>query len=154
MKQWNLSGPVRQLVRALPLAAVLLVAQPLAGAQAVSADAVARHYASGVQAAYDDALAASLDLQKAVQAFAAAPSPAGLKAARKAWLAAREWYGPTEAFRFYGGPVDDDKGPEGRINAWPLDESYIDYVKGKAAGGIIANRKQPITKAAGDCDLF
>ena len=148
MKQWNLSGPVRQLVRALPLAAVLLAAQPPAGAQAVSADAVARHYASGVQAAYDDALAASLDLQKAVQAFAAAPSPAGLKAARKAWLAAREWYGPTEAFRFYAGPVDDDKGPEGRINAWPLDESYIDYVKGKAAGGIIANRKQPITKAA------
>lgn len=148
MKQWNLSGPVRQLVRALPLAAVLLAAQPPAGAQAVSADAVARHYASGVQAAYDDALAASLDLQKAVQAFAAAPSPAGLKAAREAWLAAREWYGPTEAFRFYAGPIDDDKGPEGRINAWPLDESYIDYVKGKAAGGIIANRKQPITKAA------
>lgn len=148
MKQWNLSGPVRQLVRALPLAAVLLAAQPLAAAQAVSADAVARHYASGVQAAYEDALAASLDLQKAVQAFAAAPSPAGLKAAREAWLAAREWYGPTEAFRFYAGPIDDDKGPEGRINAWPLDESYIDYVKGKAAGGIIANRKQPITKAA------
>ena len=148
MKQWNLSGPVRQLVRALPLAAVLLAAQPPAGAQAVSADAVARHYASGVQAAYEDALAASLDLQKAVQAFAAAPSPAGLKAAREAWLAAREWYGPTEAFRFYAGPIDDDKGPEGRINAWPLDESYIDYVKGKAAGGIIANRKQPITKAA------
>ena len=41
MKQWNLSGPVRQLVRALPLAAVLFAAQPPAGAQAVSADAVA-----------------------------------------------------------------------------------------------------------------
>ena len=137
MKQWNLSGPVRQLVRALPLAAVLLAAQPLAAAQAVSVDAVARHYASGVQAAYDDALAASLDLQKAVQAFAAAPSPAGLKAAREEWLATREWYGPTEAFRFYAGPIDDDKGPEGRINAWPLDESYIDYVKGANIAGFV-----------------
>ena len=67
--------------------------------------------------------------------------------ARKAWLAAREPYGQTEAFRFYGGPIDDAKGPEGRINAWPLDEAYIDSVKGKAGSGIINNRKIPLTKA-------
>ena len=33
--------------------------------------------------------------------------------------------------RFYNGPIDDpDTGPEGLINAWPLDENYIDYVEG------------------------
>jgi putative iron-regulated protein len=148
MTRWNLSGPARYLALALPLVASLAVAPPRAQAQAVTTEAVARHYAAGVQAGYEDALAAALDLQRAVQAYAAAPNVASQKAARDAWLAAREWYGPTEAFRFYAGPIDDDTGPEGRINAWPLDESYIDYVKGKATSGIVANRRQPITKAA------
>ncbi|HEV8688993.1 MAG TPA: imelysin family protein [Ideonella sp.] len=119
-----------------------------ASAQAPSVDAVVRHYANGVLAGYEDSLAGALDLQKAVQAFVAQPSAQTLAVARKAWLEAREWYLPTEAFRFYAGPIDDDTGPEGRINAWPLDESYIDYVKGKSASGIIANKKQPINKVA------
>ena len=116
-------------------------------AQALDAGAVIRHHAALVQASYEDTLAAALDLQRALQAFAAAPSAAGLDAARKAWLAAREWYGQTEAFRFYGGPIDDDKGPEGRLNAWPLDESYVDYVKGKPKAGLINDRKVVISKA-------
>lgn len=114
----------------------------------VDAAAVARHYAALVSATYEDTLAAALDLQKAVTAFTAAPSAETLAAARKAWLDAREWYGQAEAFRFYGGPIDDDKGPEGRINAWPMDESYVDGVKGKPGAGLINNRKAPITKAA------
>lgn len=114
----------------------------------VDAAAVARHYAALVFANYEDTLAAALDLQKAVAAFTAAPSAETLAAARKAWLDAREWYGQTEAFRFYGGPIDDNKGPEGRINAWPMDESYVDGVKGKPGAGLINNRKAPITKAA------
>lgn len=126
----------------------LLTATPaVVWAQAPTAEAVVRHYAVAVQAGYEDALAAALELQLKVREFAAQPSAERLAAARQAWLAAREWYGPTEAFRFYGGPIDDDKGPEPRINAWPLDESYIDYVKGKGASGIVANRKVPITKA-------
>ena len=33
--------------------------------------------------------------------------------------------------RFYDGPIDnEDDGPEGLINAWPLDETFIDYVDG------------------------
>lgn len=55
-------------------------------------------------------------------------------------------YGQTEAFRFYAGPIDDEAGLEGFINAWPLDEVYIDYVKGKTKGGIINNPKIAITE--------
>ena len=46
-------------------------------------------------------------------------------------------YSPTEVFRFYGGPIDDDNGPEGLLNAWPLDEVFIDYVLGNPDAGII-----------------
>lgn len=141
----------RSLLAATPLLAAGLTTAWLpttASAQAPTVDAVVKHYANGVQAGYEDALAGAQALQKAIQEFTAQPSAERLDAARKAWLAAREWYGPTEAFRFYAGPIDDDKGPEGRINAWPLDESYIDAVKGKATSGIVANRKQPITKVA------
>lgn len=115
-------------------------------AQAVSSSAVVRHYADLVQANYDDSVASALQMQKAIGSFIANPSDEGLQAARKAWLDAREFYGQTEAFRFYGGPIDDDKGPEGRINAWPMDESYVDYVQDAPNAGIINNRKIQITQ--------
>ena len=60
-------------------------------------------------------------------------------AAKDAWLNARESYGQTEAFRFASGPIDDADGPEGLLNAWPLDENYVDYVVGEANSGIINN---------------
>lgn len=107
---------------------------------------MAVHYATLVHATYEDTLQAARALQQAVTAFTAMPSVATQAAARKAWLAAREFYGQTEAFRFYGGPIDDDKGPEGRLNAWPMDESYVDFVEGKPGSGLINNRKQAISK--------
>ncbi|THF56854.1 imelysin family protein [Pseudothauera rhizosphaerae] len=113
-------------------------------AEPVSAPRVLAHYGELVHASYADAHAGALKLQQAVDAFVAAPSEAGLLAARKAWLEAREWYGQTEAFRFYGGPIDGEDGPEGQINAWPMDESYVDFVEGAPAAGIIANRAVPI----------
>ncbi len=109
---------------------------------------VAAHYAALVHANYDDTLAAAKTMQHVIQTFTASPSQAGLDRARQAWLAAREFYGQTEAFRFYGGPIDDDKGPEGQLNAWPMDESYVDYVQGKKTSGLVNNRKKPITKKA------
>ncbi len=130
---------------ASPVWAQNAVAPVSSTAKAVSAPAVAAHYAALVQASYDDTLASALQMQKAIDAFLASPTQAGLDEARKAWLAAREFYGQTEAFRFYGGPIDDDKGPEGRINAWPMDESYVDYVKDAPNAGIINNRKVTIT---------
>jgi len=140
----------------LALLAAPAMAQPASGATAaaplaqataaVTPPAVAQHYTQLVQASYDDTLAGALTLQKAVQSFTAAPSDEGLRVARKAWLDARELYGQTEAFRFYGGPIDDKNGPEGRINAWPMDESYVDYVKDAPNAGIINNRKTAISK--------
>ncbi|UJW80216.1 imelysin family protein [Hydrogenophaga sp. SL48] len=117
-------------------------------ASAVDHKAVVTHHAAMVHATYADTLTSAKDMQAAIAAFVAAPSAEGLDKARKAWLGAREFYGQTEAFRFYGGPIDDDKGPEGQINAWPLDEAYVDYVQGKPKAGIVNNTKFKITKAA------
>ena len=117
-------------------------------AQAAAApEAVLRHYGALVHAGYEDSLAGAQALQQAVQVFVAAPSAQTLDSAKKAWLAARESYGQTEAFRFYGGPIDDNKGPEGRLNAWPLDEAYIDAVKGKPNSGIVNDPRIVISKA-------
>ena len=133
------------------LSALTLSLALIGSAQAQTAAtpaSVAAHYATLVHANYEDTLTAAKALQTAVKAFAAAPSAQTQAAAQKAWLAAREFYGQTEAFRFYGGPIDDDKGPEGQLNAWPMDESYVDSIEGKKAAGIVNNRKQPITKKA------
>jgi putative iron-regulated protein len=102
------------------------------------AEAVATTYADLVYANYSDATAAAEDLRESIGAFVDAPSDDTLSAAREAWLTAREPYTPTEAFRFYDGPIDNpDDGPEGQINAWPLDEAYIDYVDGDPSAGLI-----------------
>ena len=129
-------------------AAPAFAAQPVAAAtqQALQAQDVVQHYSALVHANYSDTLTAARKLQQAVDAFLAQPSQATQDAARQAWLAAREFYGQTEAFRFYDGPIDSDEGPEGQINAWPMDESYVDYVVGDDNAGLINNRSEPITK--------
>ncbi|AFM05548.1 putative iron-regulated protein [Bernardetia litoralis DSM 6794] len=97
------------------------------------------NYANIVYASYEDSYNTAKLLDDAIQAFAQNPSEATLEAAKTAWKAAREPYGQTESYRFYGGPIDGDEGVEGLINAWPLDESYIDYVTGNPTIGIINN---------------
>jgi putative iron-regulated protein len=95
------------------------------------ASAAVSNYADIVYASYSDTLAAAEALQTAVDSFVAAPSQAGLDAAKQAWLDSREPYLQTEVYRFYDGPIDDpEDGVEGLLNAWPLDENYIDYVVG------------------------
>ncbi|MEM6288593.1 MAG: imelysin family protein, partial [Bacteroidota bacterium] len=86
---------------------------------------------------YEDSYDAAVELDQAIDAFVAAPSQAGFDAAKQAWLASREPYGQTEAYRFANGPIDAADGPEGLLNAWPLDESYVDYVVGDLDAGII-----------------
>lgn len=86
------------------------------------------NYADLVYASYLDTHTDAVALQTAINSFVASPSATTHQAAKQAWLDARETYGQTEAFRFYGGPIDDEDGPEGQLNAWPLDESHIDYV--------------------------
>ena len=106
------------------------------GDDAARAEAVSA-YADIVAASYQDSYDAAVELDQAIDAFVEAPSEAGLEAAKEAWLAAREPYGQTEAYRFANGPSDDADGPEGLLNAWPLDEAYIDYVEGDPDAGII-----------------
>lgn len=87
-------------------------------------------YTKLVSKTYDQSLTDGKNLQKAILAFTADPNEQKLQSAKEAWLTSRESYGQSEVFRFYEGPIDNEKngGPEGQLNAWPLDEAYIDYV--------------------------
>ncbi|MEZ4427838.1 MAG: imelysin family protein [Nannocystaceae bacterium] len=110
---------------------------PMGYDEAIAAEVI-ETYAAIVHAGYTDTLAGAVDLDASIDAFLDAPSEAGLTAARDAWLAARAPYGQTEVFRFYGGPIDvEPGGPEGQINAWPMDEAYVDYVAEDPGAGII-----------------
>ena len=102
--------------------------------------AVVDHNADGVHALYSKSLSSAMAMDTAIDTFIADPTPVTLEGAKRAWLIARDDYGPTEAFRFYGGPIDDEEnGPDGLINAWPMDEAYVDYVEGDTGAGIINN---------------
>ena len=104
---------------------------------------VAETYAANAHTHYTDTLNRALALKTAVEAFVASPTQVTLDAARQAWLTAREPYLLTEVYRFYDGPIDNpEDGPEGQINAWPLDEAYIDYVNGMPMAGIINNTSE------------
>ncbi len=85
-------------------------------------------YAAIVLATYEDTLQAAKALDASVDALLAAPSEQTLADARAKWRAARIPYGQSEAFRFYGDPIDREGGPEGQLNGWPLDENHIDAV--------------------------
>lgn len=99
--------------------------------------AVVDNYANIVLASYEDCYTAALVLQQKIKNLVATPSEENLQAAKDAWLFMRLIYGQTEAYRFYAGPIDNENGPEGLINAWPIDEGYIDYVSTTPDAGII-----------------
>ncbi|SDS06272.1 putative iron-regulated protein [Polaribacter sp. KT25b] len=105
----------------------------------IEKSSVLDNYATIVFANYSDAKTDAESLQTAINVFVTTPTEANFTAAKDAWLNARESYGQTEAFRFASGPIDDTDGPEGLLNAWPLDENYVDYVVGEANSGIINN---------------
>jgi putative iron-regulated protein len=105
---------------------------------ATEARPVVEHYAAQVGASYAAAVADATEMETAIAAFIDAPSATTLEAAKAAWIAARVTYRPTEVFRFYGGPIDDPADErEPQINAWPMDEAYVDYVEGNATAGLI-----------------
>ena len=95
------------------------------------------HHAAYCHALHRDCAAAAAVLQKQVQALLAQPSKAALDAARAAWTQARKSYCQLEALRFQGGPID---ALEPHLNAWPIDEAYIDQVAGRATAGIVHDR--------------
>lgn len=100
--------------------------QSAASQQAVTPQQVAVHYADLAHATYRDSLITAQALQQAIVRLLAEPTDANLQAARDAWIQARVPYQQSEVFRFGNAVVDDW---EGQLNAWPLDEGMIDYVK-------------------------
>ena len=104
--------------------------------------AVAEHYADIAYATYGASIASTEKMRAAIDRFVEQPTQPRLERARRAWLTARDAYIVTEPFRFYGGPIDDPKtGPEGLMNAWPMDEAYVDYVRGDPRAGIVNDRR-------------
>ena len=98
---------------------------------------VVESYVSLVHSSYTDAWVSAQHLNRKLSAFVRDPSEASLQDSKDAWITAHSVYGLTEAFRFYGGPIDDSDSLEGLINAWPLDEAYLDYVAGDQEAGLI-----------------
>lgn len=97
-------------------------------------------YSDYVYATYADAHKRAVTLNEDIKNFVKNPSVITMEIAKKSWKTARAPYGNSEVFRFYNGPIDRDGGPEGLLNAWPLDEAYIDYVIGLPSAGIINNK--------------
>ena len=100
---------------------------------------VVLNYSNIVHASYVDSMNLAKNMQEKINNFLEAPSQKGLDEAKQSWIDSRFPYLQTEVYRFYGGPIDDEDGPEGLLNAWPMDESYVDYVKGSPKSGIINN---------------
>ena len=116
--------------------------EPSGPSDALKREVVA-NYANGVYATYVKSRQSAREMDRAIDIFLADPTPATMEAAKRAWLRARDDYGPTEAYRFYGGPIDNEEnGPEGLINAWPMDEAYVDYVEGDPDAGVVNNPDQ------------
>lgn len=106
-------------------------------------------YIQLVYARYQEALTGAVALQNSINSFLEDPTQKNMDIVKQVWIDVRVPYLKTEAFRFYDGPIDNDKtGPEERINAWPLNEAYIDYVKGNLTAGMIQQMDLPITQAS------
>ena len=97
--------------------------------------AILATYANIANENYKDALQDAKYLQKTIKKFTDNPTKITFNNAKDAWLVSRESYGQTEIFRLANGPIDAEQGwvaekygnLEGQLNAWPLDESMIDY---------------------------
>lgn len=121
------------------LGSVLRAPPPPAAPDAADRTCIAAH-AARAERAYAASLSSALALRAEVRAFCASPSEAGLAKARAAWKAARVDYGRTEALRFGNGPIDARRGGrETWINAWPVDESYIEPADRSKLRGLIGD---------------
>ena len=126
---------------ALAVSASLLL--PAAEPVATTPARVVETYATIAFRSYSAALTSTKALQTAIHAFAERPSSEGLIACRRAWVAAREDYSPTEVYRFASGPIDAEPlNVETKINGWPLDEQWLDYTADTPDSGIINNVKE------------
>jgi len=131
---------------------------------------IVKDYAEMAHLNYSDALLGAQLLQSSVSTFVAQAKTSDLASAQLAmnqakaiWThQARMPYGQTEIHRFYNGPIDFEaindgvttylesinfEGVEGLLNAWPLDEAYIDYVEGAPQAGLINDRSLPLSQS-------
>jgi len=103
------------------------------GAQAdVTQQSVIRGYAETAYKLYSQSVEGARQVQLDIDTFLTQPTEENLARARASWIEARKIYSQTEIYRFYGSPIDNETGPEGLINAWPLDEIYIDTIVERA----------------------
>lgn len=122
---------------------------------AVSESAIKVNYVQMAYAAYEDSLNSALFLQQSIKQLLDEPSNERLLAAQHAYKLARIPYQQVEIMRWDtditinaglekdGGPASVDQW-EGQVNAWPLDEQAIDFVKGDASAGIINIKSGPV----------
>ena len=128
----------------------------------VTKQQVIDNYANIVYQSYLDSYNAAVTMKTAIDNFVDNPTEAGFTTAKDAWLAAREPYGQTEAYRGNNGPVETEQsnanpwgiGNEGLMNAWPVEEALMDYVTDGAGAGsfdfgsIVGNTSIAITEAS------
>jgi len=93
-------------------------------------------YADIAGAAYGAALSDARALSKSIDDFVREPSAEHLRSARAAWISARRSYMQTEAYRFYGGPID---AVELLVNTWPVDENFLESEDGRS--GIVVDER-------------
>ncbi|MGI8604159.1 MAG: imelysin family protein [Verrucomicrobiales bacterium] len=103
---------------------------------------VVRAYAAFLASAYEDSLDSAREMEKQIAAFVGQPTSAGLERPRAAWIAARGPYLMTEIGRFYGGPIDDGRNIEDQLNAWPVDESFIEGAPDSPSPGLVQNERE------------
>lgn len=94
------------------------------------------YYATLAWYLYSDAVRSAVNFNMAVYRFRKEPGAETFTAAKAAWVEARKIYGRTEVYRFSEGPIDNME-LEILINAWPIDESYIDYTRDDPRSGIV-----------------
>ena len=88
---------------------------------------IAETYAAIAHQNFSDSLELAEEMFVDIQTFVENPSEENLAAAKSSWRDARVVYSQTETFRF-AHPIVDEW--EVQVNAWPLDEGFIDYVDG------------------------
>jgi putative iron-regulated protein len=101
---------------------------------------------------YSTSVETAIQMEAAIDSFLRNPNPKTQSEARSAWKVAKRAYQLTEWTRFTESPIDWAKidprpeGPELRINAWPLNEAVMDYVRGAEKSGLVHRFDLAVTK--------
>lgn len=90
-----------------------------------TAEAVTEHYLVQAHTRYQESLEAAKRLFETLKTLVESPGADSHAAAKAAWIEAHRIYSRTEVLRFGNPNVD---AWEARVNAWPVDEGFLDYV--------------------------